>query len=432
MGAWAMMPWMLRLALWTLEGGGRKNAADWRRFIPLTAALAAAMMSDMFLLPWFVAPAGFAALCLVRLRELSGRDCVGFLCALTAATALAPMLARLPGYGQSDLGLNLGVAAALSSAAAAAKDLTRTALAHPVDAMVWTAFAAIALWRGAAALSPKLEKRTPADWAPLKVSRTRAHLFCAIFIPAAAAAAVAALIVGGRVLPSFFEASYYGKIFRLIIPFFGFPLFVGWALLPWRAGKFGTSAAALAAAAVIALSVPRAALIDFAAMDPFASPFQQCLAQHARRLEWTGGIAPPHFANTLEGNPESGVERTLPVGTFRRQGAGNSFIVVDAFATNKNLINGDFQFVVANLHNGRVFGRPPRAGNAGCPAADSSACFDPKFPNYLMDAESARAAFGPPQEEITCAGIGLLHYDPPLHFDFSHLDDPHLAVVARW
>ena len=85
----------------------------------------------------------------------------------------------------------------------------------------------------------------------------------------------------------------------------------------------------------------------------------------------------------------------------------------------------------SNGYNGRAFHSPPLAGETGCAMSAPEACWH-SIDNFTLDDASARAAFGEPQEEIDCAGIGLLHYDPPLKFDFSHLEHPYLAPVARW
>ena len=177
-------------------------------------------------------------------------------------------------------------------------------------------------------------------------------------------------------------------------------------------------------------AAPKAAQIRFAAIDPFATPFHQCFAKNARRLDWRGGIAPLFLSHILAENPGAEVNRMLPVGTFRRPQPGQSFMVVDILWSPH--IGGEYQFVLLNQWNGRVFGSLPPADDPGCAMDGPKECAVLEHYNFVLDGDSARAAFGEPKEEIDCAGIGLFHYDPPLKFDFSHLKDPYLAPVARW
>ena len=219
---------------------------------------------------------------------------------------------------------------------------------------------------------------------------------------------------------------------RYTLPVFFLPLFAGWALFSWRGLPRAKALAAGAAALMLCAAAPKAARMDWAALDMFASPFHQCFAENARRLEWTGGVTTNSFSPMmLMADPNAGVKRGLPVGVFRREGAGQSFMVADLLTGSTNWVSGEFQFVLANWAGGRIYAglSSPYAGDKGCPEEECAAKLSP---NFMMDAATARAAFGEPQEIVNCEGIHFLHYDPPLNFDFSHLEDPYLAPVARW
>ena len=208
-----------------------------------------------------------------------------------------------------------------------------------------------------------------------------------------------------------------------------FPLFAGWALLPGAALR-AKIAPGLALCATAALAAPKAARIDFAAMDPFATPFYQCFAENARRLNWRAGVGSLNFSSVFTQVPGAEMEQMLTVGTFRQPGAGRSFMVVDV-VWNLN-VSGEYQFVVANAHNGRVFDGPPLAGGERLRGGRPGGVLASAGGQLYAGQRLRRAAFGEPQEEINCAGVGLLHYDPPLKFDFSAREHPYLAPVARW
>ena len=440
-GVVAALPWLLWLSLLILDsGGGRKSAAvPAKPAVALAVLLAALAASDLLVVPQFAAPMALCAVVLAAKGALSPRKCLVFIALLAAGTIVGKVLAEAPGIicGMSAAceGVGLNWAAFPRGLALLLAHFGNAAARSPLAAAMWLAFAAIAAWRAASVLWPSLRRSVPAA---LAVPAGASHSLTALFVPAAMAAAFAAPAATGGVSDSFSymhpaAAPYEGALFslRYSLPVIYLPLFVGWALLPGGIPRFGGRRAAVAAcAALLALSAPKAARIDFAELDPFASPFQQCFAQNAKRLDWRGGIATMLFARLPLVHSGAEIERLLPVGVFRRPGAGQSFMVVE-YSFSHRALSGEFDFVVANLHNGRLFRAPPRAGETGCAAGDPQSCPVP-VDNLALDADVARAAFGEPKEVIDCAGVGLLHYDPPLKFDFSHLENPYLAPVARW
>ena len=313
----------------------------------------------------------------------------------------------------------------------------RAAKNNPVEAAVWAAFCALALWRMAAVFHSGVRRRLPF---PLSSSPGPALDFAALFVPAAVAFPLLAVIASGRGVDEYGEIIHrdteafdiVGRHMRYTLPVFFLPLFAGWALFSWRGLPRAKALAAGAAALMLCAAAPKLARVDRAALDMFASPFHQCFAENARRLQWTGGVTTGFSSAMLMADPNAGVKRGLPLGVFRREGAGQSFMVADFVTGSTNWVSGEFQFVVANWAGGRVYVglSSPYAGDKGCLEEECA----PKFrgSNSMMDAATARAAFGEPQEIVNCEGIHFLHYDPPLKFDFSHLEDPYLALVARW
>ena len=440
-GAWALLPWLLWLTLRVLDfdrrGGRGSGGVSPGPAFALAAFLAASVASDPLVVVWFVAPAGLAAVVLARTGGLDGRKCV-WLVGLLAAGCVA-------GRGLFALSEAAGIISPKSSdsfqperSLTALRTMTihyrDSALHNPAQAAVWLAFAAVAARRLAAALRPKARGNGSGF---LAVPRHPAHRLAAIFVPAAMLAAPAAQVAAGASVEVFSYAhpgalgdNVIGRYNRYTLPTLYFPLFVGWALLPW--GQFPAFARVRAAvfaafAAVLLASGPKWARIDAAALDPFGTPFQQCFAENAKRLNWTAGVAPLFFSNLFVENPHANIERMLPVGTFRRPQPGQSFMVVDIVWNSR--ISGEYQFFVLNERDGGIFSSVPLAGERPC---GPDQCPVTELSNFVLDEGSVRAAFGAPAEAIDCAGVRLLHYDPPMKFDFSHREDPYLAPVARW
>ena len=436
-GAWAALPWLLWLSLRVLEPVGRKQSGRFPVGFSacLFVLLALVVASDFFIAPWFVAPAGAVVVLLAWAGKMERRRAVRFVVLLAAGFVFGVAIKGLPALvGLENWKATRDFSAEKSFRALGLlfRHLWNAATRNPAEAAVWLVFVAAMSWRAAAVFDSSLRRRTPKA---LEVPDGFKHSLAALFPPAAALSTLAVAVAAG-LAPDYFgymspdapDGVTVGAELRYFLPALFFPLFVGWALLPGI--RFGAWVLLAAAALTAALSVPKAARIDFAALNPFGTPFYQCFAENAQRLNWRSGIGALSFSTMLTEVPGAEMERMMAVGTFRRPNPGQSFIVSD-ISFNLNL-SGEYQFAVVNGHNGRVFESPPLAGDTGCAADAPEACWHPVANNFVLDDASVRAAFGAPREEIDCAGVGLFHYDPPLQFDFSGREHPYLTPLARW
>ena len=437
-GTWTVLPWLVWLLLRAMENfpRGKGPLRGRGRLAALAAALAVMVESDPAVLPWFVAPALFSLACVVWLKKMRGAEFARIAAACGAGVAGGFLLRKIPPFQphRSEgeyLGFNADqMAYAFSNLVAETSDL---AARNIPEAAAWLAFVAVALWRLADVFRPAKKSAGGLPRALFGASGpgdSRTRLFMAVFVPASAAACVAAVLATGNFHQNYWRDNLAPAL-RYLYPAVYFPLFVGWALLPWDAPLFRKNGRALAAGfAVLALllAAPRAMSFSVAAADPFNSPLQKCFAENARRLGWKGGIATWFFSLPFAANPESGAERMMPVGVLRR-GAGESLLYLDWQVSNRHWFAGEFQFVVLNMFNGRAFGLPPEAGDLGCPAEEPSPCVPEGHGALFLDEAAARGALGEPAEVVECAGVGFYHYDPPLRFDLP--ENPDFARVGR-
>ena len=299
---------------------------------------------------------------------------------------------------------------------------------YPLEALVVAPFIVLAAWRGIGALRPLR--------APTRIfaePKGRESLFMALFVPASMAATVCAVHINGGGLPNTShpdsKAVFYSHYHSYVLPLVLFPLFVGWALFPWRAELFRVRPAALALSAslfVCAAAAPKVLAVRLAALDPFNTPFYRCFEGAAARLNWTGGVASFPMMDMLA-NERLNVERIIPVGALRR-GPGQSRMYLDWVGINRHYFSGEFQFVYVPAFKGRVFHAPPRDENdRGEPMPDHPG----KLHALALTDADVRGAFGDPAEIVECEGAALYHYDPPLRFDFSAAKNPDFAQVGR-
>ena len=449
-GPYVMIPWLLWLSVRVLHSGAREGGKKRQPPMPvgfavgLVLLLAVMSASDLLILPWFVAPIGLTALLLAWRGALARRRALQFFALLAVgcvggrllfnALPLALDAFQMPTLG-SESRASAGRDSVFQAAATLAAHMRHAAVRNPMEGMAWLAFVAVACWRAAVWFRPSLRKKTPAT---LNVPDNFGHSLAALYAPASILGALGGIALGLRTgsfyylgdnLPPYAVMAFE---IRYFMPAWFIPLFAGWALLPGL--RAATPAALAACAAALALAAPKIARNDLAALDFYGAPFYQCFAENAQRLNWRAGISTAPFRTVTE---VPGAEnRVLPIGVVRRPGAGQSFMLADINFNLKPV--GEYQFVVANAYQGRAFYYAPLAGEQGCAMNQPGACwFLPSGGDRILSAADARAAFGEPKEEINCAGVGLLHYDPPLRLDLSHAVEPtptpaYHAPVARW
>ena len=442
-GTWASVPWLLWLTLRVLgrsrgaKGGGR----EWPGLAALCAALALSVASNLITLVFFILPAAAAAAVLMIRGRWPAREGLPFLAALAASYPAGKWI-----VGALPFAPNRNVEAftsfnperTLSALGNLLDNFATVASRAPLEAVVWLAFAGLAVWR---ALAVALNVRLAGGLRPaFGIPEGRAHAYVALFVPAAPLFTVAAILATGNFNQSYELFWRLGQN-RYLAPLYFFPLFVGWALLPWRISpargklppQWPAAAAAACAALAIAASAPRMAQIRAAALDPFNTPFHRCFAESAKRLGWRAGITTAPLVMHLRTNPEAGIERMLLAlnwGAFARR-PGESALLVDWLQINRHWFSGEFQFVAVNDRDGFVYRDPPGPTIGGCAHADYSSCASEAERGFFLDERSARAALGDPAEVVECEGVGFLHYDPPLTFNFGELQNPDLKVIGR-
>ena len=422
-GLWAVTPWILWLSLRALEADNRRDAA---RFLVGVGVLTAVVANDFAAVAWHVAPATAAALALAVFRMVKWRAFFRFAAVFIVAVPVG-RLADID-YGQAAHFLQFSNFAHM----AAVLRLIGSILAlfierNPLEAAAWAALAAIvavrffialfAAWRG---LKKGGANKSPSIAGGLLGVAGRRDIFVALFVVVAMLAPVAATLTragfgispAGSGLHDFLHVSSH----RYFMPFFYFPLFIGWALLPWSFsgwGRRGSAALVGAAVVVVALAGPRALSISAEGLDPFATSFHQCFVDNARRLNWRGGISHSAAVSRLYANPDAGIDRIMGVRVRRDETGGREIVLMREY--NRNWWHGDFQFVTVNGVKGRLFFVPPPWG-PDCATTNPDKCPLGDY-GQIVDGDSARAVFGEPSEVVDCEGYNFFHYDPPLRFD---------------
>ena len=415
-GTWAFVPWLMWLSLRALEFGGNEKQNNIRLAI-LAGAATVAAASDLAIVAWFLAPAIFSAGALAFFGTIKKSDFARFAAALVLSVPVGQWLDGVFGVGEgastrTDIVLDFSHFAAVGRVALsllgglAGRNAPEMALcaAFALAAGVW-------FWRTLAGGGRRGGRNVAPTFAALLV-------FSAMFAPLLAA--LTRQHFGAMLDPGKFHHSSH----RYFLPLFYFPLFAGWALLPWNfaaAARHGRRIVAGAAVLVVALAAPGALSIRAAELDAFSSPFHRCFAENARRLNWSGGLAGYYQTAHLAANPDAGVERVLPV-SVRREAGGSE--VLSHWIFNRHWYSGEYQFVALSGFNGRVFHTLPSAAEPGCPRERANECLYPAHFGAVVDAAAVAAAFGEPQEIVDCEGFGFFHYDPPLRFDLAPLGAP--------
>ena len=313
-GAWAAVPWLLWLSLRVLEPGEKRRDAPLPAGLSawLFALLSVMVASDLFVGVWFVAPMGAVVVLLAWSGRMARGRAARFVGLLAAASAvgivafkvIAPTLGLEPLKGSP---LEFNAEKFLRALTLTARHFWHGAIRNPAEAAVWLAFSALAFWRGMSVLRPSLRRNLPP---PLAVANGLRHSVAALFVPGVMLSTIALATAAGLALDSFAylnpETPLYSTVggeLRYFLPMLFFPLFVGWALLPgWRFRP----AALCALAACAALAAPKAARIDLAALNPYGTPFYQCFAKNAQRLNWRSGIGALGFSTIFTQTPGVG------------------------------------------------------------------------------------------------------------------------------
>ena len=250
-------------------------------------------------------------------------------------------------------------------------------------------------------------------------------------VPLSAAGALGAVVATGNAVPREWYEVNLNTALRYVLPALYFPLFAGWALLPWRAGLFRVRPAvvvcALSVAAVL-IAAPKAAAVRGDALDPFNTAFHQCFNDAAKRLGWRGGIGSVGFTHPLTADPGNDVEKMTPAGILRR-GAGQSRFYLDWTVFNRHHFNGEFEFVVVNGFGGRALGAFPRAGVRGCELSDLGSCEPPQPAALILDEGSVRAAFGIRRRWWIARGWGCIITIRRLRWIFR---GRRIRILRRW
>ncbi len=444
-GAWSCVPWLLFFALRTLDGGRYSKWAAGS----LAVLLALVAASDLVIVPWLVAPMGL----ILGLFALPHLD-LPSPCSQAVRVRRGPLLMTasafafgvpagilinkaLPLQPNRNVGafLSADIQGLASNLATYMNQLAEIAVRNPFSASLWTLFAAIAAWRFWIVLMPKHANAFPDAQGILGVPAGAAHAALALYFPIAAVLSVAAVVLTGNINTYWIHNNLLGNL-RHILPATCFPLFIGWALLPWKHESLhkhasSISLGAAAFATMLAVGLAGWSYAPLSNFNSFASPFHKCFATAARRLGWKGGIG-TYPSNDLIANSAAGVERFVPVGVLRSRTQGESLLYLDWAGQNRYGFSGDFQFVVINGYKGRVYPETPHdESTASCPLSNHDKCIPSGHSAQIMDARAAQGAFGPPQEIVECYGLGFYHYDPPIRLDYSRVANPDLTRVGN-
>ncbi len=445
-GTWVCVPWLIFLAMRTLEGS--KHPA--RAAGALAILLALVVASDLVIVPWFVGPIALmlGLFALNHLGEGAKRfgpaahvskprllmAAAALACGLPAGILLAKALPFVPNRNAGSF-LSVDLQGLIGTLAVFGGELAAIVLRNPVSAVLWTLFAAIAAWRMWAVLIVQRQDSHAAARGILGVPAGAAQAVLVLYFPVAALLSVAAVVLTGNVGTAWGRDNLVHQL-RYVIPLFSIPLFVGWSLLPWENGRLQKwagrlSLAAAACIAMLASGMILASKFPLSKINIYSAPFHECFATAARRLGWKGGIGSSSYSSLIA-NPAAGIERYVPVGVLRSQQEGESGLYLDWNIENRHWFDGDFQYVVVNGYDGRLVAETPLDENSHtCPLSDFSECLPAWHAALILDERAAQGAFGPPQEIVECYGLGFYHYDPPIRLDYARVANPDLTRVGK-
>ncbi len=443
-GTWACVPWILFLAFRALAAG---KATPYIWLVALATLQALVTVSDLVVVSWILAPMLFSlaavflpqsplrSLCRIgegagiRVLLTGGSICVGTI----AGYIIGKTLPFEPNRNTGDF-LSIDLAGFGSTLTTLASELAQIIARNPVSSAVWLSFVILALWRLLNLFFPAQKGLALTATKLFGVPTAANHVLLALFMPAAAGAALVAVVATGNVGTAGYQFNM-GPTMRHMLPLLFFPLFAGWTLLPWENASLAKRAMMInvAASACVFLFASAKAIAGYdglGKLDSFASPFQQCFASNAKKLGWTGGIGTFLFY-PLIARPDTDIDRYLIVGVLRRKGIRESQLYLDWTLGNRHWFSGEFQFVVINGFNDRLLIRPPAdASSSSCSIKEYYECLPRGHTALIMDSQAAIGAFGEPHSVVSCAGLSFFHYDPPIRLDHSGIKNPDLQRVG--
>lgn len=440
-GAWTAIPYLFLAVL---------NFHLLRARILFFVLILGVAASDAIITAWFIAPCIAVLAILWRYHGLSARFCLIVSALAIAAFISGNVVGKLV---TSSIFYTEGITVFNPSLALIPKHLKNMAhgiAQYPHLAVVHLFFSLILLRIFWQVIRPMLATRHGKNSEIYEINKRDnltqdgdAAIFCTLFLPAMMAAAFCGQMLlttldlgntdSGYTIP--FHA------FRYSIPFIYLPLFLGWALLPLLAKKMefsqlnitpmwfnktimqilpnqqteknGQNKIALTAAAIlVTAAAPLIAKLPEQTLSPFNTPYMNCVREYANELGWTGGIGKYHWWESAILADDIPITRQMPVEFALLKKQPVMGIMWDNY--NRHQLSGEFQVVAVNLYQNGLFTHPPRSEADFC--TDNSKC---KVGTRDLSEKWAKAIFGEPAKIVTCEGVALWHYDPPLQFDFS-------------
>ena len=425
-GAWAIFPYLLRLFVDISES----PKPDWR--LTLFAFLLGLMLfSDMLIVVWFVAPATAILLFAFFAAPARFRCWKHLLAALFVAyiirhmfiavwpTAFSPNTERFTSFNPE---------VSLTTASQLLSTLGDFALLYPFLFVCWLAFFVLS----GVVLAPEIRALLASGGRKAKKTHNRrdmdnATVIAMFFVLSALAAPAAAIATGTN---AFVGGDIAGRL-RYLHPTMYLPLFFGWVCLSsllfrrFPVLQLAQQRTVMKATAMSVLLVGFGALpkmMDLAKeprLGVFDTPFFACLQETAQRRKLRAGIASFIFDHPVAAasiDKELGIERMARIGNLRRLGLGErgSLYVSEDF-TNRYYAQGDFDFAVANAHQGSVYLSPWPRKNKQCADAERLSCLQPSAYGFIIDGQAVEDEFGKPAEIVDCGRAALYIYDKPFN-----------------
>ena len=388
-GLWSLLPWLLLAS--PLCGAGR----PW----VMGCLLVLSGASNLLTFVWFAVPCALALTLAALARRLPWRSAVlwGALCLV--ATGVGRMLAS---WAPVEGGLGIvAFASDLAFSGPAYGRLSGWVESQGVGGALWLACLALTL-AGMA-------------WALRDREASGARLALAFFLPLSAGSSLAAALLTGHI-PGDYPLEAPGLFPRYFFPALLLPLYGAVAFLcRVRRGRLAPALAACCMAFSLALGALSWGRVEASALLADRFPSQSCVREAARRLGWSGGIAPFGLLYPLMAERGSPLERLVVADSFD-DGKGRLTLFSAWLASDRRWQGGEFQFVAITDVGGRVYRHDLwRSASDLCAYETHRAECLGESASRFIDAPTARRVFGPPQEKVVCEGLEFWHYDPPIY-----------------